>query len=95
MGYWKNVSIKKDTPKAFRCVRCGAEEEALPTGTTDVMGGTHFVYHTPPGWWSITTEAGMVTFCAGEDVGIVAGEIIDAMNNMEVQPCKSEIGSKN
>ena len=86
MGYWKNVSIKKDTPKAFRCVRCGAEEEALPTGMTDVMGGTHFVYHTPKGWWSITTETGMVTFCAGEDVGRVTAEIIDAMNNMEVQP---------
>ena len=65
--------------KAFRCVRCGAEEEALPTGMTDILGGTHFIYHTPKGWWSITTEAGMVMFCSGEDVGIVTDEIIDAM----------------
>ena len=84
-----------DTPKTFRCVRCGAEEEALPTGITDVMGGTHFIYETPPGWWSITTEGRMVMFCAGEDVDIVKAEIIDAMNNMEVQPCRSETGSRN
>ena len=75
-----------DTPKTFRCVRCGAVEEALPTGTTDVQGGTHFVYKTPPGWWSITTETGMVTFCSGEDVAVVTAEIIDAMGNVEVQP---------
>jgi len=73
-------------PKMFECVRCGAEEEALPTGMTDVMGGTHFVYHTPAGWWDITTETGVVMFCAGEDVDVVTGEIIDAMNNMEVLP---------
>ena len=73
-------------PKMFECVRCGAEEEALPTGMTDVMGGTHFVYHTPAGWWDITTETGVVMFCSGEDVDVVTGEIIDAMNNMEVLP---------
>jgi len=73
-------------PKMFRCVRCGAEEEALPTGVTDVMGGTHFTYETPPGWWNITTETGMVMFCSGEDMDTVTGEIIAAMTNMEVQP---------
>ena len=82
--------MRETTPKAFRCVRCGVEEEALPTGTTDLMGGTHFTYHTPKGWWSITTREGMLMFCAGEDVGIVTAEIIDAMNNVEVQPCRSE-----
>ena len=80
--------------QTFRCVRCGAEEEALPTGTTDVQGGTHFVYKTPPGWWNITTETGMLIFCVGEDVGIVTDEIIDGLNKMEVQPCRSETGSK-
>jgi hypothetical protein len=83
---------KTPRPKMFRCVRCGAEEEALPTGMTDVMSGTHFVYHTPPGWWDITTEAGVVMFCAGEDVDVVTGEIIAATDNMEVQPCRSETG---
>jgi len=73
-----------------QCVRCGVEEEALPTGMADLKGGTHFVYHTPAGWWSIATEAGMLMFCSGEDVGIVTAEIIDAMNNVEVQPCRSE-----
>ena len=68
--------------KAFKCVRCGAEEEALPTGTevrvfTDLMGGTHFVYHTPKGWWSITTSAGMLLFCRDEAVTIVGGEVQD------------------
>ena len=92
MGYWNEQSIKRTTPRTFKCVRCGAEEEALPTGTTDLMGGTHFAYHTPKGWWSITTETGMVTFCAGEDVSIVTAEIIDAMNKMEVQPCRPETG---
>ena len=80
------------TPKTFKCVRCGVEEEALPTGMADLKGGTHFVCHTPKGWWGSTTEVGMLVFCAGEDVGIVADEIIDAMNNMEVQPCRSETG---
>jgi len=82
--------VRETTPKTFRCVRCGAEEEALPTGITDVMGGTFFTYHTPKGWWCITTETGMVTFCAGEDVGIVTDEIIDVMGNVEVQPCRLE-----
>jgi len=95
MGYWNKQSIKLTTPKTFKCVRCGASEEALPTGMTDVIGGTYFIYETPPGWWNITTEAGMVMFCAGEDVGRVTDEIIDAMDNMEVQPCRSETGSKN
>ena len=69
----------ESTPKTFRCVRCGVKEEALPTGMTDILGGTYFIYHTPKGWWDITTEVGMVMFCAGEDVGIVTDEIIDAM----------------
>ena len=86
MGQWKDVSIKLSNPKTFTCVRCGAEEEALPTGMTDVMGGTHFVYETPPGWWSIATEVGMVLFCPDEDVGIVTAEIIDGLNNIEAQP---------
>jgi hypothetical protein len=60
--------------------------EALPTGTTDLMGGTHYVYTTPKGWWSITTREGMLLFCPDEAVTIVAGEIIDAMDDMEVQP---------
>ena len=80
------MSIKLSIPKTFKCVRCGAEEEALPTGTTDVMGGTHFAYTTPPGWWNITTEAGMVMFCPGEDVGKVTDEIIDAMANATTGP---------
>ena len=80
------MSIKLSIPKTFKCVRCGAEEEALPTGITGLMGGTHLVYDTPPGWWNITTEVGMVMLCAGEDVGRVTDEIIDAMDNMEVQP---------
>jgi hypothetical protein len=75
-----------DTPKTFRCARCGAEEEALPTGIADVMGGTHFTYEAPPGWWNITTEVGMVMFCAVEDVDRVTGEIIDAIDNTEVRP---------
>jgi len=61
--------------KAFKCVRCGIEEEALPTGTTDLMGGTHFAYHTPKGWWSITTRYGMLLFCRDEAVTIKGGEI--------------------
>ena len=84
------IKEEQTTPKTFKCVRCAVEVEALPTGMEDIMGGTHYVYTTPPGWWSITTETGMVTFCAGEDVGIVTAEIIDAMDNMEVQPCRSE-----
>lgn len=81
MGYWNEQSIKRTTPRTFKCVRCGAEEEALPTGMTDVMGGTHFAYHTPAGWWSITTEAGMVMFCPDEVVDVVTSEIIEAMEN--------------
>ena len=61
--------------KAFRCVRCGAEEEALPTGMTDILGGTHFAYHTPTGWWSITTREEMLLFCRDEAVTIVGGEV--------------------
>ena len=88
MGYWNKQSIKLTTPKTFKCVRCGVEEEALPTGITDVLGGTHFVYTTPLGWWNMTTEVGMVLFCPDEDVGRVTDEIIDATDNMEVQPCR-------
>ena len=65
------------TPKAFRCVRCGAEEEALPTGTTDLMGGTQFTYHTPKGWWSITNRYEMLLFCPDEEVTIVGGEVLE------------------
>ena len=83
MGYWKDVAIKLSIPKAFTCVRCGLTEEALPTGTTDVLGGTHFVYQTPQGWWNITTEVGMVMFCSDEVVGIVTDEIRDAMDNSD------------
>ena len=49
---------------------------------------------TSKGWWSITTREGMLLFCADEAVTIVAGEIIDAMDNMEVQPCTSETASR-
>jgi len=76
-----SVPNKARNPKAFTCVRCGIKEEALPTGLTDVMGGTHFVYTTPKGWWNITTEVGMLMFCSGEDAVIVTAEIIDAMHN--------------
>ena len=38
------------------------------------------------GWWNITTEVGMVMFCAVEDVDRVTGEIIDAIDNTEVRP---------
>ena len=69
--------MRETTPKTFRCVRCGVEEEALPTGMTDVMGGTHFVYHTPKGWWSITTSDGMLLFCRDEAVTIVGGEVVE------------------
>jgi len=64
-------------PKAFNCVRCGLEEEALPTGMTDINGRTHLFYTTPPGWWSITTREGMQMFCRGEEVTIVGGEVLD------------------
>jgi len=69
--------LRSRKSKAFRCVRCGAEEEALPTGMTDVKGATHFVYHTPKGWWSITTSDGMLLFCRDEAVTIVGGEVQD------------------
>ena len=68
--------LKRRKSKAFKCVRCGAEEEALPTGTTDVMGGTHFVYHTPKGWWSITNRYEMLLFCRDEAVTIKGGEVL-------------------
>ena len=77
MGDWNEQSIKRTTPRTFKCVRCGLEEEALPTGMTDVMGGTHFAYHTPKGWWSITTREAMLLFCADEAVTIVAGEVLE------------------
>jgi len=83
MGQWKDVAIKLSNPKTFTCVRCGLTEEALPTGTTDVLGGTHYVYTTPKGWWNITTEVGMVMFCPDEVVDIVTDEIIDAMDNSD------------
>ena len=67
----------KSTPKTFKCVRCGAVEEALPTGMTDVMGGTHFTYHTPKGWWSITNRYEMLLFCADEAVTIKGGEVLE------------------
>jgi len=76
MGYWNEQSIKRTTPRTFKCVRCGLEEEALPTGMTDVMGGTHFAYHTPTGWWSITNRYEMLLFCRDEAVTIVGGEVL-------------------
>ena len=75
MGQWKDVAIKLSNPKTFTCVRCGIKEEALPTGTTDVLGGTHFVYHTPKGWWSITNRYEMLLFCRDEAVTIVGGDV--------------------
>ena len=63
--------------KAFRCVRCRIEVEALPTGTTDLMGGTHLTYHTPKGWWNITTREGMQLFCRDEAVTIKGGEVLE------------------
>ena len=76
MGYWKEQAIKRSTPRTFTCVRCGVEEEALPTGMTDLNGGTHYAYHTPKGWWSITTREGMKMFCGDEAVTIVGGEVL-------------------
>ena len=70
------VAIERDTPKAFRCVRCEAEEEALPWGMEDFRGGTHYVYSIPDGWWSITTSDGMLLFCRDEAVTIVGGEVL-------------------
>jgi len=64
--------------KSFRCVRCGIEVEALPTGTTDLMGGTHFTYHTPKGWWSVTNRHEMLLFCADEVVTIMGGEVLES-----------------
>jgi len=68
--------LRSRKSKAFKCVRCGIEVEALPTGTTDLMGGTHFTYHTPAGWWSITTREGMQLFCEDEIVTIEGGEVL-------------------
>jgi len=69
--------LRSQKSKAFTCVRCGAEEEALPTGTTDLMGGTQFTYHTPKGWWSITNRYGMQLFCRDEAVTIKGGEVLE------------------
>ena len=52
----------------FRCFICAAEAEALPTGMADVLGGTHYVYTTPKGWWSITTPYEMKLFCPDEAI---------------------------
>ena len=77
LGAWTNLGvIKKDTPRTFKCVRCGVEEEALPTGTTALDGGTHYVYHTPKGWWSITNRYEMMLFCPDEAVTIEGGEVL-------------------
>ena len=70
------MTIKKDTPKTFKCKICAAEVEALPTGYTTIMGGTLFVYKTPQGWWSITTSEGMQLFCDDEMVTIEGGEVL-------------------
>jgi hypothetical protein len=77
MGQWKDVAIKLSNPKTFTCVRCGLTEEALPTGMTDLNGGTHYVYHTPKGWWNITTPYEMKLFCPDEAVTIVGGEVLE------------------
>ena len=66
-----------NTPVEFTCVRCGIKEEALPTGMTDLNGGTHFVYHTPEGWWSITNRYTIMMFCREEAVTIVGGEVLE------------------
>ena len=77
VGYWNKQSLKLTTLKTFACTKCGLEEEALPTGIEDVMGGTHYVYTTPLGWWSITTRGGMLLFCRDEAVTIIGGEVFD------------------
>ena len=69
--------LRNRKSKVFKCVRCGVEEETLPTGMTDLMGGTHFTYHTPKGWWSITTRKGMQLFCRDEAVTIKGGEVLE------------------
>ena len=69
--------LRSRKSKAFRCVRCGIEVEALPTGTTDLMGGTHFTYHIPPGWWSITNRYESLLFCRDEAVTIKGGEVLE------------------
>jgi len=66
-----------NNPRTFTCARCGIEEEALPTGITDIRGGTQFVYTIPQGWWTISTADGCVMFCQDEVVTIEAGEIIE------------------
>jgi rubredoxin len=76
MEDWKEQPIKRNTPRTFKCVRCGVEEEALPWGMDDFKGGTHFVYFLPEGWWSITTREGMKLFCSDEAVTIVGGEVV-------------------
>ena len=68
---------KSSTPKTFKGVRCGAEEEALPWGMEDLQGTTHFVYSLPKGWWSIATRGGSKQFCPYEAVTIQAGEILE------------------
>ena len=65
------------TPKAFRCVRCGVEEEALPWGMEDIQGTTQWVYSIPVGWWSITSREGMLLFCRDEAVTIKGGEVLE------------------
>jgi len=65
-------------PKVFTCVRCGSREEVLPTGMTDIDGETHYVYTTPPGWWSITNRYEMLLFCADEAVTIVSGQVLES-----------------
>jgi hypothetical protein len=70
------MSIKRKTPRTFKCVRCEVEVEALPWGMEDLQGGTQFVYSLPEGWWSINTRVGMVLFCEDEVVTIIAGEVL-------------------
>ena len=94
MGQWKmlapgckivDVDRKLSNPKMFTCVRCGIQAEALPTGTTDIMGGTHFVYTTPVGWWSITTPYEMKLYCPAESVSIVGGEVLESDYRAETE----------
>jgi len=76
VGYWKDVSIKRSTPRTFKCVRCEVEEEALPWGMEDLQGGTHYVYSLPEGWWGISKREGTLLFCRDEAVTIVGGEVL-------------------
>jgi|TARA_Y100000310_G_C20651094_1_gene799511 hypothetical protein len=77
MGYWNEQSIKRSTPRTFKCDWCGVEEEALPCGIEDINGGTQFVYSLPEEWWHISTREDVMLFCGDETVTIMGGEVLD------------------